>query len=102
MINETSIRLIGNAAAEEKEAAIAKHGLFNSDHEAYAVLQEEIEELQEIADAYDFKNMALIWRDIREDKEIDHAKLETIYDWARRCAWEAAQVMAMCLKWEEK
>lgn len=78
---------------------LATYGNHHSDHEAWAVLQEELEELME--EVEDIKVMtANYWRQIRNDAPRDnkHKQLEAIYSAALRSACEAIQVAAMVLK----
>ena len=104
MINEKAQEHILSAIAEEKEAAISNRGCFHSDHEAWAVLKEEVEELCECLDGQDamLHRLDLLWDMIRINNEIDEGDLTEIYNWAKSCAEEAVQVMAMCLKWGER
>lgn len=97
-------RMNENGALEElirKELlyGIKTNGNHHSDHEAWAVLQEEVEELQEGVE--DIKVMtANYWRQVRNDapKETKREQLEEIYLAALRSACEAIQVAAMALK----
>ena len=78
---------------------IKTNGNHHSDHEAWAVLQEEVEELME--ETEDIKVMtANYWRQVRNDAPRDnkHKQLEAIYSAALRSACEAIQVAAMALK----
>lgn len=45
MICEVCKERIEHAAKNERDAAIARHGHFHSQHEAWAVLKEETEEM---------------------------------------------------------
>lgn len=102
MISGRAIDYITQAVEAEEDAAIRAHGLFHSDHEAWAVLKEEVEELLELFDEdkiyVDIENL---WGKIRRDEPISEGDLYDIYKWAQRCAEEAVQVFAMCLKWGE-
>lgn len=103
MISETAKYYLTQAAEEEKDAAIRAHGLFHSDHEAWAVLREEVEELLELFDEDKiYSRLDLIWDKIRRDEPISEGDLYDIYKWAQRCAEEAVQVFAMCLKLGER
>nr|DAG27493.1 MAG TPA: hypothetical protein [Caudoviricetes sp.] len=102
MICEVCKERIKHAAKNEKDAAIAKHGHFHSQHEAWAVLKEEIEEMCQSVNRDAFKSMLCsLWIDVTHDKQVKQDKLDEIYDAAFACACEAVQVMAMCLKWGE-
>lgn len=90
------------AAKNEKNAAIAQHGKFHSQHEAWAVLKEETEEMCQSVNRGTFQSMMyVLWNDVKHDKQVKQDKLDEIYDAAFACACEAVQVMAMCLKWGE-
>lgn len=102
MISETAKYYLTQAAEEEKNAAIRVHGLFHSDHEAWAVLKEEIEELLELFDEDKiYVDLDKLWDKVRRDKEIGMGDMTEIYNWAKSCAKEAVQVMAMIQKWGE-
>ena len=103
MINEKAQEHILSAIEMEKEAAISNHGLFHSDHEAWAVLKEEVEELFECLDEQEAMHhrLDLLWDMIRINNEIDEGDLNLLYDFAKSCAEEAVQVMAMIQKWGE-
>lgn len=101
MICEVCKERIKHAANNEKDAAIAQHGKFHSPHEAWAVLKEEVEELCECLDEQEtmFHQLDLLWDMIRINSEIGERDLDLIYDFAKSCAEEAVQVMAMVQKW---
>ena len=100
MICEKSGKRIEEAAAIEKNSAIEKHGLFHSQHEAWAVLKEEVEEMCQAVNRDAFKSMLCsLWIDVTHDKAADEAKLKEIYEAAYQAACECVQVMAMCEKW---
>ena len=103
MISEMAIDFLVAAVKAEKEAAIDVRGLFHSDHEAWAVLKEEVEELCECLDEQEAMHhrLDLLWDMIRINNEIDEGDLNLLYNFAKSCAEEAVQVMAMCLKWGE-
>lgn len=102
MICEVCKERIKHAANNEKDAAIAQHGYFHSQHEAWAVLKEETEEMcQEVNRGAVQGLLYMLWNDVKHDKKTDQAKLDEIYDNAFKCACECVQVMAMCLKWGE-
>ena len=92
----TDRKQIARLICDEYDDIITNHGTFNTDHEAYAVLKEEVEETGEELDAIDAE-MVIIWHDIREDKDInEHA--ERIYQYAISLIQEAVQVAAVALK----
>lgn len=105
MICEVCKERIKHAANNEKDAAIAQHGYFHSQHEAWAVLKEETEEMCQEVNRGAFQSLLYaLWIDVKHDKQVKQDKqdkLDEIYDAAFACACEAVQVMAMCLKWGE-
>ena len=103
MISGRAKYYLMQAAEEEQDAAIGAHGLFHSDHEAWAVLREEVEELLELLRDEDKRYVAMdkLWDKVRRNEEIGKGDLAEIYDWAKKCAEEAVQVMAMIQKWGE-
>ena len=102
MICEVCKERIKHAAKNERDAAIAQHGKFHSPHEAWAVLKEEVEEMCQEVNRGAFQGLLyMLWNDVKHDKKTDQAKLDEIYENAFKCACEAVQVMAMCLKWGE-
>lgn len=103
MISETAKYYLTQAAEEEKDAAIRAHGLFHSDHEAWAVLKEEVEELCECLDDENarYLKIDILWDKVRRDKKIGNDDVKEIFYWAKSCAEEAVQVMAMVQKWGE-
>lgn len=102
MINGRAKYYIMQAAEEEQDAAIRAHGLFRSDHEAWAVLKEEIEELLELFDEDKiYVDLDKLWGKVRRDETIEMGDMKEIYKWAMSYAKEAVQVMAMCMKWGE-
>lgn len=102
MISGRAIDYIMQAVEAEEDAAIGAHGLFHSDHEAWAVLKEEVEELVELFDEDKiYVDLDNLWGKIRRDETIGMGDMTEIYNWAKSCAEEAVQVMAMCIKWGE-
>lgn len=102
MISGRAIDYITQAVEAEEDAAVREHGLFHSDHEAWAVLKEEVEELLELFDEDKiYSRLDLIWDKIRRDETIGMGDMTEIYNWAKSCAEEAVQVMAMIVKWGE-
>lgn len=102
MICEESKTNIEFAAEMEKKAAVLEHGYFHSQHEAWAVLKEETEEMCQSVNRGIFQSMLYaLWLDVKADKQISQDKLDEIYNAAFASACECVQVMAMCLKWGE-
>ena len=101
MICERAIDYIMQAIEAEEDEAIRAHGLFHSDHEAWAVLKEEVEELCECLDDENARYLKIdrLWDKVRREKKIGNDDVKEIFYWAKSCAEEAVQVMAMCMKW---
>lgn len=107
MIGEKTCENVHKAIAEELKSGNALHGLFNSNHEAWAVLREECEE---VADEFTlFSNarkeaMQKLWEHVKNDTatwengghliDLKSAALDLLY--------ECVQVCAMCDKWLDK
>jgi hypothetical protein len=82
----------------ELKKANEKYPLFCSPHEAYAVLQEEVDEVKDDMECINGR-MELMWHDVKSDFDImDHSK--RVYDLAMFTIQEAIQVAAMCKKIE--
>ena len=59
-----------------------------------------MEELLELFDEDKlYVDIDKLWDKVRRDKEIGMGDMTEIYNWAKSCAKEAVQVMAMCIKW---
>lgn len=103
MINEKAKENILQAIEKEKEAAILNHGYFHSDHEFWAVLKEEVEELKEATAKTELITTFLnkIWESIKENKEPNKNRLEVIKLSAKQIALEAVQVAAVIDKYLE-
>lgn len=92
-----SLRLkLSDLASLELSKALAVHGDFNSDHEAYSVLKEEVEECEEELRIIR-KQLEEIWASVKQDDSID-IWAESLGNTALRLSQEAIQVVAMCRK----
>lgn len=72
------------------------HPQFASDHEAWAVIKEEMEKCEK-AIKYASHFTAYAWEKVKKNCEID-AELKQIKMWAMNLTVEAIQVAAMCKK----
>ena len=95
---EEIIKGIQRLAVEELARANEQHPLFASDHEAYAVVLEELEETKHEVEAMDawldmFKKS--VFNDFEDNKDMMIRKVRSA---AVLCAAEAVQVIAMCDK----
>lgn len=92
----TELSDIQKLVNEELKEANKKYPLFHSDHEAYAVIKEEIEECEE-----DIRKMEMVlsyfWSNTKRDKNSDNL-IEGMKKIAMHAAAEAIQVAAMCDK----
>ena len=91
--------IIEQLAAEELVEANTKHEpKFNSSHEAYAVLKEEVEEMQLEVEMVD-ERLSMLWQCVKNDNDIASEKnLKYIKAYATRAIQEGIQVIAMCDK----
>ena len=116
MISNGTDYHIKMAVSEECAAAIDKHGEFNSHHEAFAVLQEECEEVVEAVQKFvktytqygktvETAGMPNLWHFVRKDntrkihKELSVKIINNIKNRALEIAQEGVQVAAVCDKW---
>lgn len=89
---------IDKLAKEELEKANKVNPLFHSDHEGYAVLQEEIEEAEEVFDSAK-ECVGLAWEAVKTDypegarQKIREMRYQLVY-----AAAEIVQAIAMCDK----
>jgi len=86
-------------AYEELERANVKFPLFQSAHEGYAVILEEVEEVEAELEEIKFA-MKKLWRIIKYN-ETDLARIDSMKRYATNLAAEAIQVVAMCNKFKE-
>lgn len=105
MLGENTQEYIFKAIAEEMKSGNEKYGLFNSHHEAWAVLKEECEE---VADQFTlYKNsrsdaMPRLWEQIKRNSvswQESEGDLYNIKGAALDLLYECVQVCAMCDKW---
>lgn len=93
--------LEGVAALVDKELALAneQHPFFHSDHEGYAVILEETEEVRAEFDRLSSR-LSVLWNMIRHDSEAEPLVTSalSIRTTAQLMAAEAIQVAAMCQK----
>lgn len=93
MIDKDIIELL---VSFELEEANEKRPLFRIPHEAYAVLLEEVEEMEDEVRAIS-DHMEIMWDYVKSDKDIEDRAV-VIYKRAIRTIQEAVQVAAMCQK----
>lgn len=106
MIDDRTKSCIVDAVLAEMSAAIQNHGGFHSHHEAWAVLREEVEEVEDCYMPFATTTsgaMRQLWDLIKMDAvhESDAKELiDEIYGAAEEFISECIQVMAMCHKWQ--
>ena len=89
---------VSKLADEEAERSMIKHPLFNSTHEGYAVIKEEIKEAED--ELIDVKtNLEEIWRTVKgNNTELTIKYTKHLKKYAVNLAAESIQVAAMCQK----
>lgn len=97
------IKEVEQITRAELNRANASFPLFNSKHEGYAVIKEELEETREALDTLD-SSIAVLWDDVR-GKDIpgfiaDFNTTEEMFAQAVAVAAEAIQTAAMILKYD--
>ena len=85
--------------AVELAAANKRFPQFHSQHEGYAVIKEEVDELKEYTDLTNNRTIYL-WAMVRFNNSCEEL-VSRIYDDAINAACEAIQVAAMCKKFLE-
>lgn len=86
---------VNELAKQELKLANENFPPFNSNHEGYAVLLEEVEEAEYEMDMVK-SNLRYVWYSVKNDRPVDTA--EDVKNHAVRLACEAIQVAAMCDK----
>lgn len=92
----TSIEKIEELVQQELTEANAEHPQFHSDHEAWAVIKEEMDECEDEIDSAK-KWMSAAWAEVKANEKIEYS-LECIKCHAMALIQEAIQVAAMCEK----
>lgn len=96
MIRATTRYYIDKAIEDELRYALREKPLFHSNHEAYAVFLEEVEELEQEVFALTMSKSDL-WRDIRNDDDVTKEK-EELLKTIKNLIGEAVQTAAMLEK----
>lgn len=87
------------AEAEHVRSYEIGNSRFNSAHEGYAVIKEEVEETAEEAERLKTQ-LEILWIYIRQDKHTNALDMaRKMYDTALAAAYEAVQVAAMAQKY---
>ncbi len=97
MIAIKSTECINQAVAYELQNVVKKYGAtYNSEHEGYAVLKEEIEEAADDLDQLN-KDLAYLWALIKNNHiKNGNGTISEARDYAVMLAQEAVQVAAVC------
>ena len=108
MKSENACELVHKAIAEEVKHGNFLYGPFNSDHEAWAVLLEEAQELTDEHTEYAKtcnETMQKLWKHVRSDSLTKQNGIDLLLDIKSitlDVLFECVQVCAMCDKWAEK
>lgn len=100
MFNEVARLHISKAVMAETENAKKNYGdRYNSQHEGYAVLLEEVEEAADDL-TYIKNNLGVLWQSIKTNDMKDTTLLTDIEGTAQLLALEAVQIAAVCAKFK--
>ena len=94
--NELFEKNLNELVEEEIKQAISLHGYFNSFHEFYAVLKEEIEESRDEFTGIEH-TLNKIWKAVKSDTIADHLIIN-LNKYTNQCIKELIQVLAMINK----
>lgn len=83
---------------DELDRIVKEHGYFSSDHEAYAVIKEEVEEVEEDLDNLQFC-LEMFWEHVRNDDD-NFENAEAIERNGIELIKETVQVIACCRKYK--
>ena len=101
MFSELARLHINKAVMTETQNAKENYGdHYNSPHEGYAVLLEEVEEAADDL-TYIKNNLAVLWQSIKTNDLKDTTLLTDIEGTAQMLALEAVQIAAVCTKFKE-
>ena len=92
----TNIKIIEELVQQELKEANEIHPQFHSDHEAWAVIKEELEECEEELKGANYY-IEWVWENIKRNYMI-YTHLQATKERAMNLAAEAIQVAAMCEK----
>ena len=100
MIAEEATKCIDQAVLHEFRNIVKKYGpTYNSEHEGYAVMLEEVQEACEDAD-FLRDTMKRLWLSIRQNN-FSNYELSQVYNFAKALAEESVQVVAVCERFME-
>ena len=100
MFSELARLHINKAVMTETENAKKNYGdPYNSQHEGYAVLLEEVEEAADDLN-YIKNNVGVLWQSIKTNDLKDTSLLTDIEGTAQLLALEAVQIAAVCTKFK--
>jgi ABC-type uncharacterized transport system substrate-binding protein len=101
LITKKTKELVVQACKEELRNAKSFGEFYNSPHEAYAILKEEIEETKDNLSLVE-KRLENIWQNIKDnDDEELVANILTLKSYALLTVFEAVQVCAVSEKFKE-
>lgn len=100
MFSEVARLHINKAVMGETENAVKNYGeVYNSPHEGYAVLLEEVEEASDDL-TYIKNNLGVLWQSIKTN-DLDSTLITDIEGMAQMLALEAVQIAAVCSKFKK-
>lgn len=100
MFDENAEKSVKQAVCYELQNIVKEHGaVYNSSHEAYAVLREEADEVKEAEERLEAQ-MEQIWTNVKMNWK-DNKRLFGAKETALQIALEAVQVAAVCERFIE-
>ena len=101
MFSDEARQNVQDAVLAELANAVKNYGkTYNSFHEGYAVLLEEVEEAADDM-TYIKNNIGVLWQKIKDNDLTDTAILTVISGTASMLALEAVQIAAVCEKFKK-
>ena len=101
MFSDEARQNVQDAVLAELANAVKNYGkTYNSFHEGYAVLLEEVEEAGDDMN-YIRNNLSVLWQKIKDNELEDTALLTVISGTASMLALEAVQIAAVCEKFKK-
>ncbi len=100
MIDKKTVDVIEQGICYELQNAVKNYGAnYNTNHEGYGVLLEEVEEAQDCMDLIQ-SHLAEVWKSIKINFNPEQ-DLYAIYESSKALAEEAIQIAAVCEKFRD-